>query len=737
MRAGDRSISPLLLVALVLALHGMTSCGESPAPGSPTPPPPTVPAPALPPSPAPAPPVVVPEVTEVADGVSTTSDGRILVELRSEDTSPANLFDLDGKTLVFTPDGNGSYSRGVRPVAWEEDIGQRVGDRAEIRLSSFMFDFAGRYRDSFHVSKHGLLTFGAPLAYNPEDSPNRFNTMREIAGKFVEGPTISPLFKTHFGGTWTGDDPLASQHVAQHDDRVTVTWFAAEPDGFYPGGIRPSTPDNRYQVVLHADGRIEFNYQQVTVGDGIVGLFPLDDDFVRGDLIANLAARRDLALPGHLDLLDAALYESNINAVILEFTLRAPIPDPGVGERYSYRLHFDTDKPYWDHPLDWSDEDATWQIDVTEGGDYTARGKGVRQFLSGEGETRISLLADASVLDTGGRGISAMAVAGAAHFRGDQWVQGDYDSRALLEFSAPVPRKVDLSASDSFSQRTHSETFHHRSAPDTQEIACRVVEILGDNFDLFVFNNEFRIDSQETGTPWSAVRKCSRRLRGHYALPDWLPGYHEEYLDTKLALLAHEFMHTWAAYLSYEKQGTAETLSDTNCRCHWRVGLHTPAAFPWRGGDAMSIMADWGGGFWRDNGDGTFTPVSRYNEGGPSWLDLYVMGLASASEVPDMFLLRNLKQVGGGRWTGDKEIITIEQIVAAEGPRDPPPSRSQKVFNAGFVYLLELGQTPSPYLLQLHRDYRDLAIEYWSHVTGGRSEITTVVLGKASTGLRR
>ena len=51
-------------------------------------------------------------------GVSTTPDHQILVELAPEDTTAANLLDLDGMTLGFTPDGQGGYSRSVQALAW-------------------------------------------------------------------------------------------------------------------------------------------------------------------------------------------------------------------------------------------------------------------------------------------------------------------------------------------------------------------------------------------------------------------------------------------------------------------------------------------------------------------------------------------------------------------------------------------------------------------------------------------
>ena len=137
-----------------------------------------------------------------------------------------------------------------------------------------------------------------------------------------------------------------------------------------------------------------------------------------------------------------------------------------------------------------------------------------------------------------------------------------------------------------------------------------------------------------------------------------------------------------------------------------------------------------GGTHWRENPDGTFTPLRSafLAEDGHSWLDLYLAGLATPDEVPDMFILRNLRQSGHGRdgpYTGEKEIVTMEQILAAMGPRDPPAARSQKVFNIGFVYLLEPGQAPDQDQLRFHALYLDAALERWARITGGRSRLAT------------
>ena len=83
------------------------------------------------------------------------------MELAPEESHTANLFDLDGRSLVFRPDGDGRYSRAVQPMAWQGPISPLVCNGYEIDLG-FDFEFGGRRWTSFHVSRHGLLTFSAP-----------------------------------------------------------------------------------------------------------------------------------------------------------------------------------------------------------------------------------------------------------------------------------------------------------------------------------------------------------------------------------------------------------------------------------------------------------------------------------------------------------------------------------------------------------------------------------------------
>jgi len=330
------------------------------------------------------------------------------------------------------------------------------------------------------------------------------------------------------------------------------------------------------------------------------------------------------------------------------------------------------------------------------------------------------------------------------HFDRSESVEVDLPESAILN---------DLSQDDAQFSSEHTEVFTYQGAPSASNVACRIIDALGDNFDFFVFHSEFRPDHQEARSPWvrfdsgakgigidAASAPCGEgRLKGHWALPEWVIQLDETRdFDVSLTTLAHEILHTWNAYLSFlRSDGKREPLFGQYCDCHWRPDLHVPAAFPRVGVNTMSIM---GGRYWRENMDGSFTPVQNYYRSGPSWLDLYTMGLVDASEVPDMFVLRNIVAVDsndqsvnqldsgaywGSAYTAQKEIISIEQIIAAEGAREPNVALSQKDFNVGFVYLLAPSRVPSGDLLALHGRFFERAVEYWSHITGGRSRITT------------
>ena len=332
------------------------------------------------------------------------------------------------------------------------------------------------------------------------------------------------------------------------------------------------------------------------------------------------------------------------------------------------------------------------------------------------------------------------------------------DDLAPIDLSRPNPRP----------STAQYEVFRYPMIRDGSEgvadVSCRIIRVLGDEFDFMAFNSQFRVDQQEPGPAhgfagyyWGNIRAevegigvreddtttpCESRLKNTWGYPLWIKArtvVHERHpefpgqtpYDWAMTYFAHEIGHTWLAYAYYMKNGERRSLRDGRSG-HWNPGLHAPAPVPRWGTENGSVM---GGAYWRENSDGTFTPTSGWSTqgGGFSWLDLYLMGLATPDEVPDMFVLHNLEQVGeerDGPYTGEKEIVTMEQVLAAMGPRNPPPERARKVFNIGFVYFLLPGQEPDPELLREHAHYRDRMVEHWRHVTGGRGQLSTELPGR-------
>jgi hypothetical protein len=142
------------------------------------------------------------------------------------------------------------------------------------------------------------------------------------------------------------------------------------------------------------------------------------------------------------------------------------------------------------------------------------------------------------------------------------------------------------------------------------------------------------------------------------------------------------------------------------------MGLQAPVPFPFQRPTEASAM---GGGVWQDNFDGTYTQLDDnyyVPATGYSYLDLYLMGLISAKEVPDFFMLRNLVPAGKDAnehpiFKAERTKIGIQDVIAAEGARLPDVEHSQKNFNTGMVMVVEHGKTPSPELIERTNDIRE------------------------------
>jgi hypothetical protein len=323
------------------------------------------------------------------------------------------------------------------------------------------------------------------------------------------------------------------------------------------------------------------------------------------------------------------------------------------------------------------------------------------------------------------------------------------------------------------------ESFHYLALPNPRDLTCTVIKALGDKFDFLAYYADFRIDNQEAGTPSTgplgggpnggtvtgigATQRgldayCTAgRFQWQFVQPVYIGSnqgqerppagitdasnrniaFYDRQLSRKspdgklppynygIAQIAHEMGHRWSAFVSAKVNGETIPLGPT----HWNRGLHAPVPFPYQRPTEASAM---GGGVWQDNFDGTYTQLDDdyyVPATGWSYLELYLMGLAAPSEVPDFFLLKNLVPAGRDAngnpiFKAERTKVTVQDVIAAEGPRLPDVDRSQKQFNTGMVVIVEHGATPSKELIERTNGIKEQWIKYWVVTTGGRSSMT-------------
>lgn len=533
---------------------------------------------------------------QVAGTITTVGDVAVL-ELDEGVVSDENLFDLDGRTLRFSPDVSG-YRVENLPLEWVDGPGEPLSGR-DLDLG-FAFPFSGTTWTSATVDNMGLITFGGDY----EDfGLGRFVQYELIGPAMVNTvPAIMPFLKHRMRG---------DRYVSRSADRVVITWDQTEPTGGQQDVTFEPT-QHHYQAVLYADGRIDFSYREITARDAVIGVFSIPD----------------------------------------------------------------------------GDASTTTAIDL-------------------------------STMD------------GSA---------------------SPAP--------------VIFEGFHHFGLPRAENMACTVIDAFGDHFDFMVWYSDFRVDDQEAGTrsdgdisqevqglgPRMDIGRrpsdyCSQgRLQATWHQPVWVGSVQAQEgspdgswgsYDKAIAQIAHELGHRWSTRTMAIVDG--DTIELRGEHVPWAMSgaghppgnLHTPSPFPYGEGEHEgSIM---GGAVYQDNGDGTFTVLDRGSmqpASGFSYLELYQIGVLAPEDVPPFFLLENTQPAGRddqGRQVirADRIDITIDDVIAHNGPRVPSFEEAPKVFSTAFVAVVLPGQTPSPELIERTDGIRRQWIEYWARITGGVATMST------------
>jgi hypothetical protein len=710
-------------------------------------------------------------------GKVSVKDNLIVMELDEGVLGKANLFDLTGRTLRFTPEGS-HYRIENEALQWDLDFGPELSGSA-VTLHQFAFPFSGKPWNSFRVGRTGSILFGTsendtPDAYGRNDGGvtiARFDPLEEAAGAILQSaPAICVFFKPRTSGP---------HYVKELADRVVVTWDLTEPFGNIQDFTWFKTV-NRFQAVLHRDGSIEMSYKELAAKDGIVGVYP---ELAGAEkLLATISVKEPHpSLAAHLDLRNIKL--SIKEGILLKLVLetRGPVLPEGdkMLDGIAYRIIFDIQNS------------AAASGDSASALAWTVRGvawghRPSRYVAFGPGASRkVKIAGNMITLE----GMLPPALRGADHVTVSAEVeepanQPSANHEPVMRVPSELVKLAGIRNPEvHFSSLTHKdgpfsvayESFHYLHLPRSQDLSCTILTALGDNFDFLAYYSDFRIDNQEAGTPSDGPKGgnvlgtgelqhdlaayCTQgRFQWEYVQPVYVGSNQmQEYppdnapvgsdhdvtfylhqlgersasgkllpYNYAMSQIGHEMGHRWSAFVSAKVNGETFTLGPV----HWARGLQAVVPFPYQRPTEASAM---GGGVWQDNFDGTFTQLDDdyyVPATGYSYLDLYLMGLISPAEVPDFFLLKNLVATGKDAnghpiFKADRTKITIQDVIAVEGPRVPDVDHSQRKFNTGMVMIVEHGKSPSADLLERTDGIRKRWMDYWETTTGHRASMAT------------
>jgi hypothetical protein len=669
-----------------------------------------------------------------------------------------NLLNLESQSIQFTPNAAGGYDAAQVDLAWDDDTGEELKMDLPARQSTevslgFVFSFAGRSWTSVTVNWTGSLSFGWREDATARD---RYFFFDDMAASFVSGaPMIAPYWR-RFSGDWALLDGGNHFYVKRSDGAILITWVVAE---LYndPQGYPATRQDNHFQALLSADGSIVFSYNGMQTLDGITGVYPGPTPFNPVSVLSQTQRPARTGIAAYLAITDARVEQPDDLSVRITYTLAANLPAPRA--QLFYRFFLDFKPPFAPGPINFNAADC--EVDVTASGNQWSvrpcRGTAAFQVSGNKVSVTLPLsvlgfpkqfkwfgdavdFAQTGQFDQVGTLVASVQDNGGnreMHFANTLPVAGV--KGALYEsFHYPLFQSDDISKASQAISRLYYQSF-----PDAVDF-------------LLLFTN-FRFDNQEAASTSFGPQNASiqgigvgfngftnygskGRLQGGVN-PSWIGGamYTQSGIDYTgswdnydrgMFLLEHEMAHRWLAALDYMSNGVRVTLHDSGP--HWLANVHTPSAFPV---NASSESSPFDGGYFADNGDGTYTNLVHgyFVPTGYSYLDLYAMGLMAPEEVPPFFVLNNMQVVrrSGGHdiVTGTKQVVTIDDVIAAMGKRLPAAADAQKSFTANFILFVPPGTQPSDDDVQRVDAIRAQFESFFPRATGGRATLSTAVSG--------
>jgi hypothetical protein len=200
--------------------------------------------------------------------------------------------------------------------------------------------------------------------------------------------------------------------------------------------------------------------------------------------------------------------------------------------------------------------------------------------------------------------------------------------------------------------------------------------------------------------------------------------------ETWISLVfGQELGHAWLAFTYFDQGNGLEDRLLGRAQAHWSFYMHT-------GGSPVE------GHRWTDHGDGTFT-AAKLAQFEFSDLDLYLMGLMPPEEVAPWFIIEdphdcidsaaeNMECPPPGahqfkadqfRISGTRRDITIDDVIAAEGPRIPAYPDAPSQFNLSFLLIKRPGEVLCEEEYELIDRVIERSLEVFEGQTRGRATL--------------
>ena len=268
---------------------------------------------------------------------------------------------------------------------------------------------------------------------------------------------------------------------------------------------------------------------------------------------------------------------------------------------------------------------------------------------------------------------------------------------------------------DDFDQLAIYTNFPYAIGADTFAFEFTVKnDISGINVDTFDFSQEFG----SAGKLQSILA-----LNQLSAFPD-NPDEIAVRTYSTVAVLAHETAHRWLAYPLF-KLGTSNNGDLLGYQqAHWSYFFNADA----------SLME---GHVISDNGDGSFTITEATTHFGK--LDEYLMGLRSAADVGPLFYVKpgagshhvadDVTEPSdiGLTFNGTRADLTVYDIIAAEGSRNPDVVSAPKGIHQASILLVRPGTTPSAAELDKLSRMQQHFQQFFSQATEGLGTVDTTL----------